>query len=122
MCLVGWILGGMENIRRKTEWKIGGVENQGENFLPEPTNFFLPNREEKQGGENCLSAVFPHYFSSRFGRKNFVGPGRKFSPWFSTPPIFPSLPNNGKLNFPLSFPSYIFHPPKIHPTKHSVKR
>ena len=28
--------------------KTGGVENQGENFLPGPTNFFLPNREEKQ--------------------------------------------------------------------------
>ena len=30
------------------EGKIGGVENQGENFLLGPTKFFLPNWEEKQ--------------------------------------------------------------------------
>ena len=42
-------------IRRKQ----GGVENHGENFLLGPTNFFLPNREEKQWGKTT-SVQFYH--------------------------------------------------------------
>ena len=63
------ILGEMENIGRKTEWKlsfplfgnerkIGGGENLGENFLPRPTKFFLPNWEEKQWGKTALRQFY----------------------------------------------------------------
>ena len=57
LCLVGVILGGMENIEGKTEWKTlfstiwEREENResgksGRKFSPGPTNFVSPNREE----------------------------------------------------------------------------
>ena len=70
---------GMENwvffclgIRRKQ----GGVENHGENFLLESTNFFLPNREEKQWGKTAPvqfyhNALPKFFFSTWLERSSF---------------------------------------------------
>ena len=68
LCLVGWILGGVENIGRKMGRKMvfplfgngrktGGVENPGEKFLSRAHKFFPPKSRGKQG-EKTTSVQF----------------------------------------------------------------
>ena len=79
--------------------------------------FFLLNSRGHYG-QSLLHQFSTQAFPPNLGRRNLWARERKFFPRFSTLPIFLSFPNSGK---PLSFPLYVFHPPKITPTKHSVK-
>ena len=79
--------------------------------------FFLLNSRGHYG-QSLLHQFSTQAFPPNLGRRNLWARERKFFPRFSTLPIFLSFPNSGK---PLSFLLYIFHPPKITPTKHSVK-
>ena len=112
LCLVGWILGGVENIGRKMGWKSGfssvwywvenrRVENLGEKFLSGPTKFFLPNQEEKAREENCVPAILLECPPINPSFKTFTYPTEDFCPkWpitfshlllsaFSTPSTVP---------------------------------
>ena len=62
-------------------------------------------------GQSLLHQFSTQAFPPNLGRQNLWARERKFSPGFSTLPIFLSFPNNGKHCFLLSFPLYVFHPP-----------
>ena len=62
-----------------------------------------------------VKVLWEHFLSRLFlpksGGWNLWAQERKFSPEFSSLPIFLSLSNSGKHCFPQHFPSYVFHPP-----------
>ena len=72
--------------------------------------FFLLNSRGHYG-QSLLHQFSTQAFPPDLGRQNLWARERKFSPGFSTLPIFLSFPNNGKHCFLLSFPLYVFHPP-----------
>ena len=68
LCLDGWNIGRMENIRRKMGWKTQfstvweweenrGSGKLGRKFSPWAHKYFPPKLGGKARGENCLSAV-----------------------------------------------------------------
>ena len=74
LCLVGWNLGWMDNIRGKMGWKteFSSVweweENKKsgkpeENFLPRPTNFFPPEINERKL-PHCYFTIKPSHLPS----------------------------------------------------------
>ena len=71
--------------------------------------FFLDSRTEYYG-KTTLRQFSPLAFPPNLGGKNLWARERNFSPGFSTPPVFLSLPNKEKRIFLPQFPSYIFHP------------
>ena len=60
---------------KQEEWKT-----QEKNFSPEPTNFFLPNREEKQGEKTASVQFYRNAFPPPLHSRPSPTPPKTFAP------------------------------------------